>query len=219
MKEKIIAAIKAKFPAINLSKKRLNLIAAIIEKKVIDDEAKIDAQLDEFNFFNPIAELAKQDDTIRNLEGKLKPEQPPKDKDDKTEKDDKTKAPDLPDDTPGYVKTMLESFTKGFEKLSTAVDSLQKEKAQTSILEKVKTGKLKDVPVEFWGDRKLPEKEEEIEAFETKVETDYTQFTNKLTEKGLSVLPSAKSGTAPDPKGNGKTATKEELDTVMKDIM
>ena len=71
MKEKIIASIKAKFPAVNLSKARLDAIAAILEKKVTD-ESEIDAKLDEFNEYNPLADIAKQDDAMRNMQNKLK---------------------------------------------------------------------------------------------------------------------------------------------------
>ena len=79
MKEKILAAIKAKFPNVNLSKKRLDAIAAKIEAK-ITDENEIDAKLDEYNDYNPLADLAKEDDRVRNLEAKAKAAQPaPKD--------------------------------------------------------------------------------------------------------------------------------------------
>jgi hypothetical protein len=63
MKEKIIAAIKAKFPNVNLSKKRLEAIAAKIEAKVIDDETKIDAAITTYDEYNPLVDIAKHDDT------------------------------------------------------------------------------------------------------------------------------------------------------------
>jgi hypothetical protein len=221
MKEKIIAAIKAKFPAINLSKKRLESIAAIIEKKVIDDETKIDATLDSFNEFSPIADIAKQDDALRNAEAKLKAAQTPKDKDDKDDKpkDDKPETPELPDDTPPYIKKLME----GFQTLSTQVQAIQGEKQKGTIRAKV-SDMLKDekgvlkVPESYWGKRVIPEKEEDLQAFVTEVETDYTGFTKELTDKGIAIVPGPKSGAAGAGGGNGK-ATKEELDAVIKDIM
>jgi len=191
MKEKIIAAIKAKFPAINLSKKRLNEIAAFIEKKVIDDETKVDAALDSYNDFNPIADIAKQDDTIRNLEAKLKAAQPPK-------KEEVKEDPpiEVTDDTPAWAKALIEQN----KKLNEGLTALQGEKIKTTIHGKI-TDKLnekgKEVPASFWGKRIIPDKEEEIEAFVTEVQTDWSGLVKESTEKGLSMLSAPKSSAAP----------------------
>src|SRR5689334_13222586 len=140
MKEKILAAIKAKFPKVNLSKKRLDAIAAKIEAKVIDDETKIDASIDEFNDYNPLVDLAKQDDKIRDLESKVKPPAPaPKDP-------KEPPAPvELPDDTPAWAKGLIDSNKTLLEK----VTQLEGEKQQSSI--KTKIGeKLKEIPANYW---------------------------------------------------------------------
>ena len=176
MKEKIIAAIKAKFPAINLSKKRLDAIAAKIEAKVIDDETKIDASLDAFNDFNPIADIAKQDDVIRNYEAKLKGQH------EKKEDPEKKDNPEIPDDTPAWAKSLMESNKTLAEKLA----AIEGKERHTSIKSAIAL-KLKDVPANYWEDWQIPEKDEDIEPFIEKVTTKFTAFTKDLTDKGLNV--------------------------------
>lgn len=186
MKEKILAAIKAKFPAINLSKKRLEQIAAKIETKVIDDETKIDAALDQYNDFNPLADIAKADDAQRNLEAKLKAaaQQKPE------------KVDPLPDpidaDTPAWAKTLLESN----KQLAESVQKLEGEKKQSSMMKSIGE-KLKEVPATYWNKRSIPQKDEDVEAFITEVQNDYKSFSQELAEKGLAHLPIPPGGAPP----------------------
>jgi hypothetical protein len=208
MKEKIIAAIKAKFPAINLSKKRLEAIAAKIETKVIDDETKIDAAIIAYDDFNPLADIAKQDDTIRNLEAKAKATPPKKDE------PPEPPAPVITDDTPEWAKAMIEQN----KILAQGLSALQGEKIAGTIRQKA-TDKLTGVPASYWGKRVLPDKEEELDAFVTDVQADYDAFKKDLTEQGLSVLPAPKGGLPVDPKNPVKPASKEEVAAVVKDIM
>jgi hypothetical protein len=208
MKEKIIAAIKAKFPAINLSKKRLEAIAAKIETKVIDDETKIDAAIDAFNDFNPIADIAKTDDTIRNLEAKAKAPTPKKD-----ELPEPPAPPVITDDTPEWAKAMIEQN----KILAQGLSALQGEKIAGTIRQKA-TDKLTGIPASYWGKRVLPDKEEDLEAFITDVQTDYEGFKKELTDQGLSVLPAPKGALPVDPKVV-KPASKEEVAAVVKEIM
>lgn len=187
MKEKILAAIKVKFPAINLSKKRLDQIAAKIESKVIDDETKIDTALDQYNDFNPLADIAKQDDAHRTLEAKLKTaaQNPPKEKDEPAET--------LIDaDAPAWAKTLLESN----KKLTESVQKLEGEKRQTTMKENI-AGKLKDIPASYWNKRALPDSEEKLEDFITEVKSDYKTFAQELTDKGLAQIPLPGGGAPP----------------------
>lgn len=194
MKEKILAAIKAKFPKVNLSKKRLDAIAAKIETKVIDDETKIDAAINDFNDFNPIEEIAKHDDKVRNLEAKIKETEKPADK-----KDDKKTEPEkveLPEDTPSWVKTMLENQNK----LNAEIAQIRGEKVVATIREQLTTKHLKDIPTSYWAKRALPEKADDIETFADEVKADYNTFTQELTDKGLAniPLPGGATGSAKD---------------------
>lgn len=208
MKEKILAAIKAKFPAVNLSKKRLDTIVAILEKKVTD-ESEIDAKLDEFNEYNPLAEIAKQDDAFRTMENKLKTpgQNPPK----KEGEDPKEEKQD--DDTPAWAKGLIESN----KQLSQKIETLEGEKKATSIRAKLDT-QLKDVPASYWGKRKMPEKDEDIEAFVTEVNADYSAFSKEMTDNGISLLPKPGGGGSGGG-GNEKPASKEEVDAVLTEIM
>lgn len=187
MKEKILAAIKAKFPHVNLSKKRLEAIAAKIEAKVIDDETKIDAALDVFNEYNPLVEMAKQDDTLRDLNSKVKAAPAKKDEPVKVE------PVVADDDAPAWAKAMIEQNTRLVNDLA----AIKGEKAAASIRTKATemlNEKGKEVPASYWGKRALPEKEDDLEAFTTEVRTDYAAFAKEMTEKGLSVLSAPRSG-------------------------
>lgn len=194
MKEKIIAAIKAKYPAINLSKARLNAIAAKIESKVIDDETKIDAALDTYNDFNPLVDIAKQDDAIRNLEAKAKGQQPPKE-------EKKDEPPTVPDDTPAWAKSLIESN----KTLSEKVAAFEGEKKVSTIKSNI-AAKLKEVPSNYWENWQIPDKDEDVEGFIEKVNTNYSAFTKDLTDKGLNI---------PIPGGGNKV---EKVGAVSSDI-
>jgi hypothetical protein len=189
-KDKIIAAIKAKFPAINLSKKRLDAIADSIEKKVIDDETKIDAALDDFNHYNPLADMAKADDTMRNLNAKVKELEKPKDNKEKTET---TTTEPVDDGTPSWAKALIEQN----KTLASDLAALKGDKIANSIRSEA-TKKLSEIPESYWSKRALPEKAEDLDAFVTDVQTDYGAFTQELTNKGLAKFqaPAAGSGGA-----------------------
>ncbi len=102
MKLKIIERIKAKFTGVNLSKARLDEIAAKLEGK-ISEESEIDSKLDDLNEMFPFADIAKQDDRLRDLEAKVKkpatkPNEP---------KNEPEPAHSPTDDEPEYVKTLM----------------------------------------------------------------------------------------------------------------
>lgn len=205
MKEKIIAAIKAKFPAVNLSKKSLDAIAARIEPKVTE-ESQIDAQIDAFNDFNPIADIAKTDDTIADLRGKLKKAATP------TEKIEPPIEPEATDDTPAYVKTLME----GIKALTAEVSTLKSEKVQDTYASKAKAD-LKDVNPLIWKGRPIPQEEEAYTAFIAEVKADQAALDQQLTDKGLSHLVAARGGVGGNP-GDQK-ASKEEVSEVLDNIM
>src|SRR5688572_20144875 len=111
MKEKIIAAIKALYPAANLTKKRLDAIAAKIEARCNADETQIDAQLTIYDDYNSIVEQAKTDDRIAAAELKAKKESSKKDeKTPGTEGKEPEETP-KPDDTATLLKTLLAEVT------------------------------------------------------------------------------------------------------------
>lgn len=178
------AAIKAKFPKLNLTKKRLDLIGDKLEPKVTT-ELTLDALIDSFNEFQPIEDLAKLDDKVVTAEQKLKEAKNPPKKDEEKVPEEVTTPADMPD----WAKPLFEQN----KKLSESLASMQKEKSQGTIRQTA-TEKLKDIPVSYWGKRAIPEKEEDLEAFVTEVTTDYGAFTKELTDQGIKVMPKPVSG-------------------------
>lgn len=204
MKEKILLAIKAKFPAVNFSKKRLDELSAKLEKKTGTDETLIDAKIDEFNEYFPLADIAKQDDKIADLQNKLKNPAilPKKDEIDPAD-------PIVTDDTPAWVK----SFVEKQNKIEQALSVLQGEKVQTTIMSKAKE-LLKDVPESYWTKRVIPDKIESLEDFAKDVQSDFGAFQKDLLDKGLAVLkpPVTGSGISTVP------ASEAEIDAILDKI-
>lgn len=69
MKNKIIDAIKRLFPGVNLSKNRLDAIAAKLENKVTEEN--LDEKLTEYNDLMDLTQIAKDDDRLRTAESKV----------------------------------------------------------------------------------------------------------------------------------------------------
>lgn len=209
MKEKIILAIKTKFPKANLSKARLNEISAKILTKVIDDETLIDSSIDEFNGFADIVAIAKQDDMLRTtsarlreIEDGIKPKKPEAKGDD----------PELPDDTPAYMKEVL----KRLDSVSGELAVIKGEKNATTIRGKAEN-KLKDIPASYWSKRAFPDTEEALDAFVTEVTEDYTAFKTEMTTAGLNVL--AGGGARSATGGTGASGAAEKIDPSVKAYM
>lgn len=191
MKEKIISAFKAKYPGINLSKKRLDAIAAKIEVKVIDDETKIDAALAAMDEVYPFAEIAKDDDKVRTLEAKLKapPGETPAEKAAR-EAAEAAAALETDKDTPVWAKALIEQN----KTLAQDLAAIKGEKVANTIKGKA-TELLKEVPLSYWGKRAIPDTEEALQDFVTEVTADYATFKKEMTDQGLSVLSAPRTGT------------------------
>jgi len=204
MKEKIIAAFKVKYPGINLSKKRLDAIAAKIEAKVIDDETKIDAALAAMDEVYPFADIAKDDDKVRTLEAKLKTPagETPAQKAAR-EAAEAAAALETDKDTPAWAKALIEQN----KTLAQDLAAIKGEKVANTIKGKA-TELLKEVPVSYWGKRAIPDTEEALQDFVTEVTADYATFKKEMTDQGLSVLSAPKTGTGG---GDGAKAVSPEI--------
>lgn len=172
MLETFKARLKAKYSGVNLSTKRIDAIADRLNKKFPDlkEEADHDAKLDDLNELTPFDDIAKDDDRIRTLEAKQKPAEP-------KPADPKTADPKPSDDMPAWFKTYQEETDR-------KIAGMLKDKAQSSIKDQLKE-KLKDVPGKFYENWQLPESEEHLESFVTKVNEGFAGFKQDLTEKGL----------------------------------
>jgi len=206
MKEKIIARIKAKFPDVNLSAKRLDAIADKLSSKVTD-ENEIDQQLDALNEVIPFSDLAKSDDKIRDLQSKLKDttkktETPADDQSSSTTKKD--------DETPAWAKGLIESNQLLTQKLAT----MEREKLQQTMQQRVQAHeKLKGISPVFYKGRALPEKEDELETFVDQIKADYDTFkqeTNNETLLNGHTPPAAGGGTG------GQKKVSPEFEEAMK---
>jgi cell division protein ZapA (FtsZ GTPase activity inhibitor) len=186
------ARLKAKMLTLgvnNLTPARLDTIAARLHKKFPDlkedDEKGHDDQIDLFNEIFPLDELAKQDDTIRSLKAKSKEKEKEEKQEEKSGEHQKKEGKDgekTPEDTPAWAKGLTDTI----QTLSQTVATLQKEKTQSSIREKI-TGneKMKDIPEAFWRKIPLPEKDDDIDGWIDERVNDHTEYTQGLADKGF----------------------------------
>jgi hypothetical protein len=216
MKEKILAAIKLKFPNVKLTQKRLDALAAKIEAKVKDDETKIDAALDALNEIYPIEDIAKDDHAHNTTEGRLKAAQKKIEEKEKTTETDDDPAPDP--DTPKWAKSLIDQN----KKLADDLASLKGEKVAADIKTKA-ADQLKQVgvPTSFWEGRALPEKEDALEDFVTKTTAAYDAHLQELKNQGLSVTrkPITANGGKEKETIEEKTATQDEVNKVLEAII
>lgn len=218
MLETFKARLKAKSTAAgaNLSTVRIDALADRLNKRFPDfkEEKEHDDKLDELYDPADYKEFAALDDHQRAKSAKEKAEKEKADKD----KAEKEAAEKLASTKPGDEEPAW--FKKYREDTDAKISAIEKEKTQGSIKSKL-AEKLKDVPEKFWRKWTLPEKEEDIDAFVSDVQTDYTEFeTGKSTEKnnqnlGLNHTP--KNGSSSD-KSKGKASDKE-VEEVVKNIM
>lgn len=169
--------LKAKYPGVNLSTKRLDAIADRLHKKFPDltDEADHDQKLDDLNELQPFDELAKQDDRLRTLENKPKEKEEPKREDPPTE--GKPKEP-----RPEWLQLILDQNAALAERLN----GIEREKSQTTISKKIDDlAKEKKIPASYYQKRKMPEKEEDIQSFIDEAATDYEVMRQELKDEGF----------------------------------
>lgn len=204
MKDKIITAIKTKFPGVNLSRARLNAIAAKIETKVAEDETLIDETVDAFNEFNPFIDIARQDDAMRNLQAKAGQQQQQQSQQQEQEQQQQQQQPTNVDaQMPAWFKPFADELTQ-----------LKAEKAQTSMRAKA-AELLKDVPAKFW-EKRLPQSEAQLQDFASEVIADYTEFKQELTNQNLGALTKGANGQAQTNGGTTGKVSNEVKDFVSK---
>lgn len=181
MREQILARLKALYPGVNLSKARMDALADKLAPKITKEE-DIDGQLTMLNDVMPFADIAKQDDRLRTLEARTKPDPKPAPQDPPAP--GKTEPPTDDDAPPKWAVGLIQTVQK-----------LQSEKVETSIRQKISTHeKVKDIPQSFWNGRTVPQKEEELEAFAVQIETDYNALKQDLANKGFAQGTTPKSG-------------------------
>jgi hypothetical protein len=181
MKDKIIARFRAKYPNVNLTKKRLDEISARLESK-ITDENEIDAKLDDLNEIITFTEIAKQDDRLVQLEAlKLdkKPTDPP------TPPIDPLKTTD-DEIMPAWAKALVDRSTELEQQLA----GFNKEKTVLNRKDQLATA-LKDAD-EIYRNKALKdfqrmnfENDEAFTEYVAEATEDLKTFTQKFSDAGL----------------------------------
>ncbi|MDO6389005.1 hypothetical protein Q4E40_02615 [Pontibacter sp. BT731] len=158
--ERIKERLRSNFSGVNLSKQRLDELAARLSQKPADDadDAAIDQVLSNANDFMPFADIAREDDRVRTLLANQKAPEP---------QPQPTPQPKT-DDTPEWAKALMQE-----------VNSLKAEKTKSTIQQQLKE-KLKDVPETFYSRIALPESADELDTFAESIKTDYTALKQEL---------------------------------------
>jgi len=228
IKVRLKAYLKA--AGITLSNARIDAIAAKLSKKFPDlkEETDIDEKLKDLDEVQSFKEIQQFDDYQRgkaakekkdkeDAEKKAKEQSGTGDDDDDDDNDDdegeKPAAKKTKDRTPKWAKGLIESNKLLADKLA----AIEKEKSEKTIKEKISAHeKLKDIPADFYDEWRLPEKDEEIDAFADKVETKYSVFKQVENNDKASKATKPISGKKPDDK---KVADEKEVAKIMDVLM
>src|SRR5690606_34407431 len=211
MKNKIKERLKAKFPGVNLSQKRIDAIADRLESKV-KEESEIDQALDDMDSFYPFADIAKEDDRVRSLEAKSKPEPKPNDP-----KPEPTPSPDDPkDEVPAWAKSLIEQNKTLQEKIQ-GIESVKTLESRKSVLEKKLEGLPEKVKSKFVKDfnRMSFSNDDEFNTFLTETESDIAEIKQDISNQnvkafGKPILAGGKTEKEPP---------KEEVKSIVGDLM
>jgi len=174
-KAKVKERLKAKFPGVNLSQKRIDAIADKLKLPEDSDDDAIDERLDELNDVFSFADMAKNDDRLRTLEAeKKKKEEQPDKPDDKPSNEDPKPDPNQPVD---IAKIVAAAIAPLMEKMNSyEADKVGgSRKSQLEAKLKDVNPKFKDTVLKNFGRMKF-EKDEDFEAFLEEVEEDSKEF-------------------------------------------
>lgn len=206
----------------NLRNSRIDAWAATLEKqnpdlKTDDDHSE---KVDSFLEFIDIKEIAAYDDhkaskakTGGKNDDKKDSDKKDSDKKDSDKKDDVDTSKDDPD-MPAWAKALVEQN----KTLVETVTKLQSKETRATIQERLKKD-LKDIPSSFYDEWSIPEKDDDYDPFTEKVKTKWEAFTK---ENPVQTSTSGGTRTHQPTRGGGKSddkATKEEIDSVVKNIM
>jgi hypothetical protein len=214
--KEIKAQLKAKYPGVNLSNKRIDAIAAKVDAKVTE-VGQIDDVLDTFNDFYAFADMARDDDRER-LRLKKETESDPVDPANPTPPIPPAPAPD-PAETP--TEKLLKQALAGIAALTGEVASIKGEKVTNTRKEQL-AKILENTPDAFKNkaikdfNRMKFDTDEEFNDYLAETETDAADFIQEQSNAGLGGdRPAAAFG---QQVGKVKVATDAELDAVMENL-
>lgn len=214
-KAKVKERLKAKFPGVNLSQKRIDAIADKLKLPEDADDDAIDERLDELNDVFSFADMARNDDRARTEEAERKKKEQ---QDNPTPKpsEENPKPDQKSTDTPEWAKALIES-NKALQTRLEAIESGKVGDTRKSQLEaKLKdvTPKFKETVLKNFGRMKF-DKDEDFDAFLEEVEEDAKEFIQAEANDGLSGVKTPVQGKGGSAK---KPASKEEVDAVLNSI-
>jgi hypothetical protein len=184
-KARVIARIKAKFPKLNLTQTRIDAIADRLSARPADDadDAAIDEVVDDFNELMPLADIAKEDDRVRNLEKKANAKKTVKKKATETPANtgsDEDEDLDLGDDVPSWAKQLLKTnkeLSQKVNELETGKQTESRLSQATKAFESSKLlSKMKPEIKDKWIKRFDLESEVSFEDQAKELETEYSEL-------------------------------------------
>lgn len=189
-KAKIKSRFRSKFPKVNLSTKRLNAIADRLAEKLEDDsdDEAIDARLDAIDEITPFADMAAEDDTLRNALANQKDKDP-------DPKDDKQPDPNKPADDKAPTD-FVTALNAALAPLVNQITALQQDKVNGGRRAQVEAAlgktdeKYKAQMLKAFG-RMSFEKDADFDEYLEELTTDAADFIQASADKKLSDQPGA----------------------------
>lgn len=219
--KRIKGRLRVLFPKANLSKKRLDEIAARLAKKPDDDaeDSVIDEIINNANELLPFEEIAKEDDRVRALEAKfLKKKESEEESDEGPDNDGggKTTQKKDDDDTPAWAKSTLEKMEALQKELSDLkkgrIADSKKEQARKLFEQNDTFKSLKETNKEFFFKQIDVDSETPIDEQIENLEAQYNDLVQQKADSR------EYSSTPPTGTGNNGEPTKDELEAVARDL-
>lgn len=179
--KRIKERLRALYPKVNLSTKRLDAIAARLAQKPADDaeETAIDQVINDANDFMPFADIAKEDDRVRTLEANQRSQEPTPPQDPPAPQDP-PQDPPTDEKMPSWAKAMYDTNKKllqEVESLKTGKIIETKKATAKKLFDENETLKgLKETVKEKWLNRIDVNSETPIEDQITDLEKEYAEL-------------------------------------------
>lgn len=160
--DKIKERLRVLFPKANLSKHRLDAIAAKLASKPEDEatDDQVDEIISDYNEVIDFEQIARDDDRIRTLEAARKPKPAPK--------SEMEEGPKPDDDAPAWAKALQQEIA-----------SLKAERTQETIAQRFNSDpRVKNIP-EFIRKGYIPQDEDDFETKVTELSNEYKGFAEK----------------------------------------
>lgn len=214
MKEKLLAALKAKYKSLGFSDKAINGVLGYLEKTVTEED-KIDEAVDGVEDLLKAFQAEVDSRVSKAVEtAKAKPAGDPQKKEGDDPKQDNPANP--PADTPEWAKGLLTTVQTLTQEINTLKSGKTADTRKSQLEEALKDSSdaFKNTTLKAFGRMQFKD-DEEFNAYLEEVKTDSADFVQTEANNGLSQSkPPVKSNG-----GNSKVATKEEAKTIVDSIM